>query len=220
VAALGATLAIAIPVAWFVLRLPGGIWMLTATLAVAALALRVDAGAAGNLTMGVRSYSGYVSLGAILVAAPLLLGAVWKRLDYSVTREDRAQAVIDALARFYEREGHYPDALSGLVEAGYLETVPAPRIGLPGLNSEHFQYQNLGSDYLLEFASPGWTQCHYSPPWDEDLDEEYYDEDYEDEAEAFGPTGGGVELPESAEPEYEGPLPGQWSCPAKPPELW
>ncbi len=221
IAALGLTVAVAVPVTWTVLRLPSGLWMLAATLTVAALALRIAASAAGNLTMGVRSLAGYVALGSILVATPLLLGSAWRRMDYSATREGRAQKLIDALAIYYEHEDSYPDTLAELVEARYLDQVPKPRVGIPALNNDGFTYQNLGSDYLLEFASPGWTQCHYSPPWDEDLDEDYEDgEDYADDPDTFGPTGGGIELPEQGDESYDGPLPGQWSCPAKPPELW
>jgi hypothetical protein len=157
------------------MRLPGGLWILGAAISTSVLALALSARAAGNLTMGARSLAGYAATGAILLAIPLFAGRAWADFEYRATRQGSAQQVIDALAAYYEREGLYPEELDELVEIGDLRSVPQPRIGLPGLTETDFNYQNLGSDYLLEFAAPGWIQCHYSPPWDEEEDDEYDD---------------------------------------------
>lgn len=123
----------------------------------------------------------------------MIAGQALTRLDYSVTRDDHAQRIIDALATHRAVTGTYPDALSELVEAGRLDDVPRPRIGF--LRREAFVYQNFGESYLLEFSAPRWIQCAYNPPWlpapGEDVDE------FEEEE-----------------------LSGAWSCPQKPPELW
>ncbi|MBW2373478.1 MAG: hypothetical protein JRF70_13180, partial [Deltaproteobacteria bacterium] len=79
-----------------------------------------------------------------------------------------------------------------------------------------------GSDYLLEFAAPGWTQFHYSPPWDEDLEDEYSfgEDDGEDEDpwEVVAPAGPISDEPQlgaaiaglpAAEEDVEIPLPGE-----------
>lgn len=181
ITALGLTAAIAVPVTWVVLDLPSGLWLLAAALAVAVTALVLAARAAGNLTMGSRSLAGYAALGSILVTTPLLLGTTWKRLDYSTTREVRAQRIIDALAHYYEREGGYPEELDELLESHDINELPTPRIGLAALTGQDFTYQNFGTDYLLEFAAPGWTQCAYSPPWEQDWENE-------DDPDVFSPT--------------------------------
>ena len=99
----------------------------------------------------------------------------------------------------YEREGGYPDDPGELVALGLLGYVPVPRVGFRFLEEQEFVYQNFGISYLLEFSAPRWVQCAYNPPYqDEDLDEEEPQEELDD----------------------EGALPGSWSCPAKPPELW
>lgn len=188
VTALCLTAAITVPVVWVVLDLPSGLWLLAAALAVAAAALVLAARADGNLTMGSRSIAGYVALGSILVTMPLLLGSTWKRLDYSATRADRAQQIIDALADYYEREGAYPDELDELVESRDIDDLPKPRIGLAALSGQEFTYQSFGTDYLLEFAAPGWTQCAYSPPWEQDWENE-------DDADSYPPSDAGAEEP-------------------------
>ena len=68
-------------------------------------------------------------LAAVLLGVPLLSGQMLTRWDYAVTRNVRAQQVIDALAAHYEDESIYPDELTELVAARRLERVPAPRIG-------------------------------------------------------------------------------------------
>jgi hypothetical protein len=263
IAAAGIALAIAIPILWVSLGLPSGLWLLGAALALAVLALRCVSTAAGNLTMGLRSAGGYAALGAILLAIPLSLGRAWVQLDYRATRDDRAQRIIDALAAFYEREGLYPEELDELMETKDLDSIPRPRIGLAAFAGEGFTYQNFGTDYLLEFSAPGWTECAYSPPWEEEFEEfdEFQQfEEFEEEAgdretetglgpaaaglpeaeEEFGiglgPAAAGLPeaeeefgigigpaaagLPEAEEEEVITSLPGSWTCPSKPPELW
>jgi hypothetical protein len=118
---------------------------------------------------------------------------VLTRLDYSVTRDERAQQIIDALAAHAEANSGYPDELSELVTGGLLPEVPRPRVGF--FSGQEFVYQNFGDSYLLEFSAPRWIQCAYNPPWQLEPGEELEEED----ADA---------------------LLGAWSCPQKPPELW
>jgi hypothetical protein len=132
-------------------------------------------------------------LGGLLLGLPLVAGQALTRLDYSATRDDRAQQIIDALARHGEQSSGYPDRLEDLVVAGLLPEVPRPRIGF--FSRQEFVYQNFGDSYLLEFSAPRWIQCAYNPPWKLAPGEEIEEED----ADA---------------------LVGAWSCPQKPPELW
>jgi len=185
--------AVVAPAGWVALDLGGGMELLAASLGVAALALRASSSATGSPTLGLRSPAGYAGLGALLVAAPLLAGKAWARWDYAVTREERAPAIIEALDAYAEEEGGYPERLGELVEAGYLEHVPEPRVGFAVFGRPRFTYQSFGTDYLLEFPAPGWTQCAYSPPWEEEVAE----------GDAPGES-----------------LPGSWTCPSRPPELW
>jgi hypothetical protein len=135
--------------------------------------------------------AGNFLLGGALAALPLVIGQSLTRLDYSVTRDERAQSLIDALAEFRSRNGLYPDRLSDLVSAGILPAVPRPRIGFA--SAQDFTYQNFGESYLLEFSAPRWIQCAYNPPYEPSPDDE---------------------------PEDLSDLGGSWSCPQKPPELW
>jgi hypothetical protein len=135
---------------------------------------------------------------AALVGLPLALGLGLSRLDYTVTREERAAAVIDALSRFYAREEGYPDSLDELAHEGDLRDVPRPRIGFALFADREFVYQNFGTSYLLEFAAPRWVQCAYNPPFAEDEQEDG----------------------EAAAQDEAADLAGAWSCPSKPPELW
>jgi len=139
-----------------------------------------------------------LGLGALLLTLPLLLGQGLTRLDYSVTRDDRAQQIIDALAKYREREDSYPDQLTELVTAGELRRIPTPQIGFSLLSRQDFVYQDFGDNYVLEFSAPRWIQCAYSPPY-------AFDEDERAELD-----------PEDLE-ELSG---GSWSCPSRPPELW
>jgi len=135
----------------------------------------------------------HLALGGVLLGVPLLLGQTLTRLDYSVTRDGRAQQIIDALAAHTDGSSLYPDELAELVTAGLLEEVPRPRIGF--FSGQEFVYQNFGDSYLLEFSAPRWIQCAYNPPWQ-------------------------LEPGEQLEPEDADALLGAWSCPQKPPELW
>ena len=149
----------------------------------------------GDGTLGARAKAW--AAGGLLVLFPTLLGQAWARLDYTVNREQRAGAVIEALAAHWEREDAYPDALDELVAAGDLEAVPRPVVGFRAFGEEEFVYQNFGDSYILEFSAPRWIQCAYNPPYPEEWED---DEDLED-AESNGSLG-------------------SWSCPSKPPELW
>ena len=137
--------------------------------------------------------AGNLLLGGLLAALPLVVGQSLTRLDYSVTRDERAQAIIDALAAHRARTSTYPDNLSELVGAGLLPEVPRPRIGFG--SQQEFTYQNFGESYLLEFSAPRWIQCAYNPPFVTEPGEVLDAEDAAD-------------------------LGGAWSCPQKPPELW
>jgi hypothetical protein len=132
-------------------------------------------------------------LGGVLLGLPLVAGQALTRLDYSVTRDDRAQQIIDALAAHDAQGSGYPDRLDELVAARLLPAVPRPRIGF--FSGQEFVYQNFGDSYLLEFSAPRWIQCAYNPPWQ-------------------------LEPGEELEPEDADALVGAWSCPQKPPELW
>jgi hypothetical protein len=137
------------------------------------------------------------SVGGLLVLAPVLCAQLWARGDYTVTREERAGVVIDALAAYWEREESYPDKLTELVAGGDLTEIPAPRVGFGAFSDQEFVYQNFGDSYLLEFSAPRWIQCAYNPPYPDEEEEE-----------------------EEADGDGEGLGSGSWSCPSKPPELW
>jgi hypothetical protein len=141
------------------------------------------------------------TVGGVLVLAPIALGQVLARLDYTTTRDHLAQRVITGLDAYRAREGTYPDELTQLVEAGDLERVPAPRIGFRMLGEQDFVYQNFGESYLLEFSAPRWMQCAYNPP--------YLAEDLAGDGETPAGEAGTDDLGH-----------GEWSCPSKPPELW
>ncbi len=197
--------AVAIPVLWVGGELGGGMLLLGAAGALAAAALWAVSAAVGNLTMGARSAPGYVAIGALLLGIPLFAGRACVQLDYRITRNDRAQQIIDALGSYYEREGLYPERLGDLVKAGDLADIPEPQIGLAAFGRQRFIYQNFGTDYLLEFASTGWSQCAYNPPWEDDPEDGEPEDEYADPGEAA---------------EEGEALPGAWSCPSTPPELW
>lgn len=139
-----------------------------------------------------------IMLGGLLATAPLLLGQMLTVLDYQTTREEAAPAVTDALQRFLDREGTFPDELGELVAAGDLEEIPRPRVGFLSGSGQTFDYQSFGTGYILEFSAPRWIQCAYNPPWADDLSDEERAELEADDVE----------------------LGGAWSCPSKPPELW
>jgi hypothetical protein len=176
-------------------------WKLPALAAcIAAVALaRSRSAEAGAGAPGRRE-----ALGALLVSAPVLAGLLWVEDDYRVTRDERAARINEALQVHLAREGGYPDRLDELVAAGLLPGIPEPRVGFALLDRPQFVYQNFGINYLLEFSAPRWVQCAYNPPYVDEEDGE--EEEFEDE-----------EIPSE---EDEDGLPGSWSCPAKPPELW
>ena len=144
--------------------------------------------------------AGLLLLGSCLVFLPLFVGRALTDADYALTRHVRAQAIIDALAQYYEDEKAYPESLTELIEGEYIDSLPDPRIGfeifsdLGWLEPQAFEYRNLGPNYVLEFSATAWAMCSYNPPWDIDEEEEE-EEDWED-------------------------LGGAWSCPADRPDLW
>ena len=164
-----------------------------------ALALGLACLGAGGGRDALAARSRRLALGGLLAALPLMVGQGLTLLDYTATREGRAQEVIAALKLWIEREGVYPDTLDDLVAAGDLAKAPTTRIGFAGLGDRDFSYQSFGTNYVLEFSAPRWVQCAYNPPWADALSEE--------------------ELAELEE-EGEEDLGGAWSCPRRPPELW
>jgi hypothetical protein len=152
----------------------------------------------GEPSADLRRRAARLAAAAVLVAAPILAGHALSRHDYTVTRDQRAQVILDALQRYFEREEVYPDSLDELVASADLESVPEPQIGFGFLYAGGFDYQNFGISYVLDFPAPRWVQCAYNPPWE--------DEDYEG---ADGEEGDG-----------DRSLGGAWSCPSAPPELW
>jgi hypothetical protein len=139
------------------------------------------------------------AVGALATTIPVLVGMAIVERDYTFTRDARAHGITEALQAYYDREEEYPDELTELVELELLDAVPVPRVGFHFIEKQEFVYQNFGISYLLEFSTPRWVQCAYNPP--------YQDED-------------GEEIEEELDDENDGDLPGSWSCPSKPPELW
>lgn len=135
-------------------------------------------------------------LGAALIAAPLLIGEAWSRLDYHWTRDVQAAEINDAMERYYARADLYPDTLQELVEAGDLPSIPVPAIGFGFLYEGKFRYTSFGTSYLLAFTAPRWVECHYNSPFHGDPEEEELDA------------------------EEVAALAAVWSCPSNPPELW
>jgi hypothetical protein len=201
---------------------------LAAALGVALL--RVLRGGGERLATSAR----HVLAGAALVGIPLVGSEAVARYDYFLTREIRARRIIDALAVYLARETIYPDTLEDLVKAGDLDAIPEPAIGFGFLYDARFRYQSFGTSFILEFPSPRWVECAYTPPYHEEDEEEDgegleaaeeagTDEAAADEAEAA--TAGEDEAAASedaADDSGEGDesLDEAWSCPSKPPELW
>jgi hypothetical protein len=206
--AVGVALGLALPAAWLALGGQGflpfhtgerGFGIATALCALALAAAALPRLEPARLARRARVFG----TAALLLGLPLLVGQAWARIDYARNRDVRAQRVIDALARYYEREQIYPETLQSLVESGDLDAVPKPQVGFGFAgNGTSFTYQAFGTSYLLEFPAPRWVQCAYNPPYDdEDLGEEPY-------AEEPGDADEGEDLA------------GSWSCPSSPPELW
>jgi hypothetical protein len=212
-AALGLVVGLLMPSAWFAGRFgTGELSPLVVLLAIAGLCLMlasVSRSSNRQRTLAMRAVACLV--GATLAFAPMATGRALATGDYVVNKFVKSQIVIDALARYYEEsEEGYPDELETLVDQGYLDAIPTPRLGfdfyysslLPEslrLDRFEFFYQSLGSSYVLEFTSTEWVQCAYNPPW---ADEDEYMEDAEDED------------------EYDDEEGDAWSCPNQRPELW
>ncbi len=148
-----------------------------------------------------------IAVGAALVGIPLIGGQAWARLDYYVTREIRARQITDALAAHLEAEGLYPDELSELVPH-YLKALPEPAIGFGFLYDGKFRYRSFGTSFLLEFPAPRWVECAYTPPYEDEDEEEPDDVEYSEEDEKWGMA-----------PGEDDSLGEAWSCPSSPPEL-
>jgi hypothetical protein len=160
----------------------------------------------GLVAAPARAQPGHLAaVGALATTIPVLVGMAIVERDYTFTRDSRAYGITEALQAYYDREEAYPDQLTELVELELLEAVPVPRVGFAFIEKQKFVYQNFGISYLLEFSTPRWVQCAYNPPYQNE-DEEGFEEDFENELEE--------------ELDDEGDLPGSWSCPSKPPELW
>lgn len=175
-----------LPVAWFAARFDHtGVGALLAGLAISIACVAAVARVGASTQRDLEQRAGALALAAALIALPLLGGSSLAEGDHVVSRHVGARAIIDALAAFYDEHGAYPDDLGELVEQRRLERLPVPRVGfalftrLGWTDAPAFRYQNLGSSYLLEFASTEWVMCSYSPAW-RDLDE---GEDVEDDAE-------------------------------------
>jgi hypothetical protein len=198
-----------LPVVWFHQRFPSAPgWIYFAILCVAGFILAFSVVSAGSQRARVLQQRGlHLCLGALLVALPLFSGRALADGDYTVSKYIRAQTLIDALAAHRDREDAYPDELQELVDRGFVDALPVPRVGfsifaqLGWLSSPHFTYRNLGSSYVLEFVSTEWVMCTYNPPWDD----EWEDEEEAEEDEAF------------EDDEATGEV---WSCPDTRPELW
>jgi hypothetical protein len=225
----------------FPFRLGGG--MMAGMGFVCALAIGIGA------TLGVwrrpeklRARALGLAVGSALLAIPVLSGQALARYDYWVTREVRAREITDALATYLEREEIYPDELEHLVEAGDLSEIPEPSIGFGFLYDDPYRYRSFGTSFILEFPSPRWVECAYTPP--------YADEDGEDIDEnefgvgAYENPGERQDDPDAEESESDAPrademhdfddepsteagantegdsLDEAWSCPSTPPELW
>lgn len=174
-----------LPVLWFVARFdhtgPRALLVgLAISLAIVTAIVRIGVTSEREL----ESRAGSLALAAALVALPIMAGSSLAEGDHAVSRHVRARAIIDALADHYDEHEAYPDELQELIDEGRLEQLPAPRVGFavfPAIGwteAPAFRFQNLGSSYLLEFASTEWVMCSYSPAW-RGLDDE--EEEFEDE---------------------------------------
>jgi hypothetical protein len=195
VAIVGVLLAVALPGAFVALgdsELPSR-WGLGASLFAAGLVAvcsihRSGAGgrAARRNLLLTRGY--HAGLGAVLVAVPIFAGHSLAQGDYALNRYVRAPGVIDALQQHIKAEEVYPETLAGLVEAGYFEQTPKPRVGFGvletlGLADEvKYRYNEYGSSFVLEFDSSFWVQCSYSGNYYFEEDEEAFDEEDEEYA--------------------------------------
>ncbi len=252
---LGVGLGIAVPIAilalgarfsLFPFAFGRGTYLACALVCALAIGLAASLGVRGDAE-GTRLRSLYSGAGAALVLLPILVGQAWARVDYFVTREERAREIIDALQTWFDREGLYPDELDQLLESQDLGTIPRPAIGFGFLYHDEFRYRSFGTSFLLEFPAPRWVECAYTPPFEDEEDEDGAPADAEAASEdegleawerprgaaegpetegaaaaaqagrAGGPAAGSDEADGS---DADGGLGESWSCPSKPPELW
>lgn len=250
---LGVGLGIAVPLAilavgarfsLFPFTVGRGAYLASALVCALAIGLAASLGVR-NDAEGTRLRSLYTGVGAALVLLPLLVGQAWARVDYFVTREERAREIIDALQARFDRKGLYPDELEELLEGGELDAIPRPAIGFGFLSHDEFRYRSFGTSFLLEFPAPRWVECAYTPPFDEEEedgveDAEAADDELEawerpaeapeeppaeDAADAAGADEPGGRAADAGDAGREaeggdGGLGEAWSCPSKPPELW
>ena len=226
VALLALGVAAVTPPVWVRLHLGVEMELLGVTLVLAALAIAVSAngGPGQRAARGprIQAATRAIAVGAILVALPILGGDFAVTRDYTVTRSQNAQRIIDALARYFQREHSYPETLKELVDAKDLAELPGPQVGF-GHSHDAFTYQNFGSSYILEFSAQRWMQCAYNPPWSD----ESAGSEEESHPSTGGPAGGDADANASAgahedagDASDDERIHGAWSCPTKPPELW
>jgi len=76
---------------------------------------------------------------------------------------ERARPVIEALGRYREQRGEYPDRLERLVP----EFLAADALGMPDAPQERYplDYAREDTSYVLTFryAGPGMNHCRYRP---------------------------------------------------------
>ena len=188
----GFLVAVVIPSIWFdrgVTELTPGIFLsLSAVTAVLIFAATHYRGG-GDKVLALQSRSFLLGLGATLAFVPVFSGLVLASGDYVVNRYILGPSVANALQDHIATSDSYPEDLGGLVEAGYFDELPRPRIGFAflsglGLADEvKYRYNEYGSSFILEFDSNLWIQCSYSGQFYYDDEEE---EDYEDEEDESG----------------------------------
>ena len=198
----GMLTAFAIPIGWIAYagtELPIETGLIPALVAMALIGISVSRPGAGSREDNLLQRGYKVGLGAALTFVPIFAGQALATGDYASNRNVRAPQVIEALQNHIKVEEFYPETLNGLVETGYLDEMPKPRVGfqfleLIGLADEvKYRYNEYGSSFILEFDASLWTQCSYSGNY-------YFDEEEEEEFE------------EEEEPE--------WSCLNKSPALF
>ncbi|HTF34761.1 MAG TPA: hypothetical protein VK714_13815 [Myxococcota bacterium] len=219
--------ALATPLVWVRLHFGTGMALLGAAIVLAAVAMAAAANGRSpkrtprppKLQVATRS----TAVGALLVAFPILCGDFAVAHDYTVTRSQNAQQIIDALAHYFQREHSYPDSLGELVAAKDLVEIPRPQVGFGG-GDEAFTYQNFGASYILEFSAQRWMQCAYNPPWSDDSASA---EDAPHSAVGATTTPGDTDeksasgaREDAGDASDDERIHGAWSCPTKPPELW
>jgi len=225
VAAIGVVLGTLVALA-VLLRPQPGLAFAVAACALAAAAIVAILRLAPGRRDGLAFAAHASAVGAILVALPIGVGLAWVDRDYTATREGAAKQINEALKHYFERESGYPDTLEELVASKDLPAVPMPQVGFGVDGEPAFTYQNFGTSYILEFSAPRWVQCAYNPPWgDEDLEEEEEEGAAAEPAAPPSADADGVPGEELASNDEAGDavsdaMPGSWSCPRKPPELW